>query len=191
MNTLNRKRVLAFDLHPLCFGFVVTEGPDELIDWGVRSFRGGANAVKTPMSKRLASLIDEYRPNALLVRTPRAGISRRANLIAKLAAARHLPVRTLSLDAIREAFPHTNRNKHEIAKAVAEREPIYGIAAHTAFLKSAVAALQPEDLEILRDARRKSLYNVSDESLDEYLAFTQVMIGLINRLDLYKEFRAH
>jgi len=85
----------------------------------------------------------------------------------------------------------TKATQEEIAKAVAEREPIYGIAAHTAFLKSAVAALQPEDLEILRDARRKSLYNVSDESLDEYLAFTQVMIGLINRLDLYKEFRAH
>ena len=115
MNIPHPKRVLAFDLHPLCFGFVLTEGPDELIDWGVRSFRHGANAVKLPMSKRLASLIDEYRPNALLVRVPRAGISRRAKMIGKLAAARRLPARTVSLDAIRKAFPHSSRNKHEIA----------------------------------------------------------------------------
>jgi len=32
---------------------------------------------------------------------------------------------------------------------------------------------------------------VSDESLDEYLAFTQIMIWMLNRLDLYKEYRAH
>src|SRR5207302_9254538 len=100
MNTLHRKRVLAFDLHPLCFGFVVTEVPDELIDWGVRSFRHGANAVNVPMSKRLASLIDEYRPDALLVRAPREGLTRRSKMIAKLAAARRLPVCTLSVNAI-------------------------------------------------------------------------------------------
>ena len=123
MSPVLLKRVLALDVHPLCFGFVLTEGPDQLIDWGVRSFRHGGNAVKVPMSKRLASLIDEYRPNALLVRTPGAGISRRAKMIAKLAAARRLPVRTISLDAIRGAFPHSNRNKHEIAKAVADRYP--------------------------------------------------------------------
>jgi hypothetical protein len=79
----------------------------------------------------------------------------------------------------------------EISKAVAEGEPIYGIANHTAFMASAVATLKAGDLETLREARKESLLNVSDESLDEYLAFTQVMIGLINRLDLYKEYRTH
>ena len=44
-------------------------------------------------------------------------------MIAKVAAARRLPVRTVSLDVIREAFPHSNRNKHEIAKAVADQYP--------------------------------------------------------------------
>jgi hypothetical protein len=43
----------------------------------------------------------------------------------------------------------------------------------------------------VREARRKSLYDISDESLEEYLAFTRVMIGLLNRLDLYKEYRTH
>lgn len=79
----------------------------------------------------------------------------------------------------------------QLSQAVAESEPIYGIAGHSAFLSSAVATLQSEDFEGLREARRKSLFNVSDESLDEYLAFTQIMIGMLNRLDLYKEYRAH
>jgi hypothetical protein len=69
-------------------------------------------------------------------------------------------------------------------------EPIYGIANHTAFMNSAVATLQPGDFELLRTARRKALSSVSNHSLEEYLAFSQV-IGLINRLDLYKEFRSH
>ncbi len=79
----------------------------------------------------------------------------------------------------------------ELDKAVAESEPIYGIANHIAFINCVIATLQPEDFDTVREARRKSLYDVSDESLEEYLAFTRIMIGLINRLDLYKEYRAH
>jgi hypothetical protein len=79
----------------------------------------------------------------------------------------------------------------DLDKAVAEGEPIYGIANHTAFINSAIATLQPEDFDKIREARRKSLYDVSDESLDEYLAFTRVMSGLVNRLDLFKEYRQH
>lgn len=79
----------------------------------------------------------------------------------------------------------------ELDKAVAEGQPIYGIANHTAFINSAIATLQSEDFDTVREARRKSLYDVSDESLEEYLAFTHIMIGLINRHDLYKEYRTH
>jgi hypothetical protein len=79
----------------------------------------------------------------------------------------------------------------ELAKAVAGSEPIYGIADRTAFQNSAVATLKAEDFDTLREARRKALYNISDESLSEYLAYTQVMIRLLNRLDLYKDYRAH
>jgi len=81
--------------------------------------------------------------------------------------------------------------QQEIARAVAGSLPIYGVAEHADFLLSAVATLQAADFDTIREARRKSLYNVSDESLAEYLAYTQIMIGLLNRLDLYKEFRTH
>ena len=85
----------------------------------------------------------------------------------------------------------TKATQDQISRAIAEGEPIYGIANHTAFTNSAIATLQATDFELLRTARRKALFNVSDQSLEEYLAFTQVMIGLINRLELYKEFRSH
>ena len=81
--------------------------------------------------------------------------------------------------------------QQQIAQAVADSLPIYGLADRSAFMTSAVATLKPEDFSTIREARRKSLYNVSDESLAEYLAYTQVMIGLLNRLDLLKEFRTH
>jgi len=81
--------------------------------------------------------------------------------------------------------------QEELAKAVAESEPVYGIADHTAFQNAAVATLKAEDFETVRQARRKSLFNISDESLSEYLAYTQVMIRMLNHLDLYNDYRAH
>lgn len=93
------------------------------------------------------------------------------------------------------AFDQQMRDKkatqQEIAQAVADTLPIYGIADHTAFINSAVATLQPGDFDTIREARRKSLYNVSDESLAEYLAYTQILIGMLNRLDLFKDYRTH
>jgi hypothetical protein len=88
---------------------------------------------------------------------------------------------------VREKKP----SQDELNKIVADSEPIYGIADRTAFQNSAVAMLKAEDFETIREARRKALYNISDESLSEYLAYTQVMIRLLNRLDLYKDYRAH
>jgi hypothetical protein len=82
-------------------------------------------------------------------------------------------------------------SQEELAKVVAESEPIYGIADHTAFQNSAVAALKAEDFEAIRQARKKALFNVSDESLSEYLAYTQIMIRMVNHLDLFKDYRAH
>jgi hypothetical protein len=93
------------------------------------------------------------------------------------------------------AFDQQMREKkvtqQQLAQAVAGSLPIYGITDHTAFQTSAIATLKPEDFAIIREARHKSLYDVSDESLAEYLAYTQVMIGMLNRLDLFKEYRQH
>ena len=79
--------------------------------------------------------------------------------------------------------------QQQLAQAVADSLPIYGVADHTAFITSAVATLRPDDFATIREARRKSLYNVSDEALSEYLAYTQIMIGMLNHLDLYQQYR--
>lgn len=81
--------------------------------------------------------------------------------------------------------------QQQLAQAVADGLPIYGISDHTAFQTSAIATLKPEDFPTVRDARRQSLYNISDEALAEYLAYTQIMIGMLNHLDLYKQYRQH
>jgi hypothetical protein len=93
------------------------------------------------------------------------------------------------------AFDQQMRDKkvsqQELAQAVADSLPIYGVADHTAFQRSAIASLKPEDFATIREARRKALYNISDESLAEYLAYTQIMLGMLNQLDLFKEYRLH
>jgi hypothetical protein len=93
------------------------------------------------------------------------------------------------------AFDQQMRQKkatqQQLAQAVADSLPIYVVADHAAFMTSAVATLRPEDFATIREARRNSIYNVSDESMAEYLAYTQIMIGMLNHLDLYKEYRHH
>ena len=49
--------------------------------------------------------------------------------------------------------------------------------------------LEAGDLESLREARRRSITGVSDEALAEYFAITRVMLGWVNRLDLYRDLR--
>jgi hypothetical protein len=124
MKTSRPKRILALDVHPLSIGFAVLEGPDRLLDWGVRSFRHGVNAVKVPMSRKLACLIDEYQPDALLVKGTPNGTARRVKMIAKVAAMHHLPVRAVSGDSIKRAFPQSTQNKHQMAQAVADHFPL-------------------------------------------------------------------
>src|SRR5438445_13626979 len=63
----NEKRILAIDLRSRSFGFAVFEGPTRLLDWGVRSFRHGVNAVKIPAAEKLSGLMDEFSPSAIVV----------------------------------------------------------------------------------------------------------------------------
>jgi hypothetical protein len=68
---------------------------------------------------------------------------------------------------------------------------LWGVAGDKEFAQSAIALLQEEDLPVLREARRKSIYGLSDEALHEYYALSLVLLCVINRLDLYKEVREH
>jgi hypothetical protein len=67
--------------------------------------------------------------------------------------------------------------------------PFLEIGGHTRFVESAMATLTEMDLPAIREARRLALRGISDESLEEYFAFTAIIQGVMNRLDLYKEYR--
>ena len=72
---------------------------------------------------------------------------------------------------------------------VEESPPFIEISDHVRFIESAMATLTEADLADIREARRNSLHAVSDEALDDYFTFTAIIQGVMNRLDLYKEYR--
>jgi hypothetical protein len=66
----SEKRVLALDVHPRSFGFIVFEGPNRILDWGIKSFRPGVNAVQISAAEKLVALFDEFTPSAVVIREP-------------------------------------------------------------------------------------------------------------------------
>ncbi len=65
------------------------------------------------------------------------------------------------------------------------------VAGVEGFQDGAIATLTEEDIPVLRQARRRSITGVSDEALYEYFALTKILLGLVNRYELYKQFRIH
>src|SRR5207253_1434500 len=62
---LDTKRVLALDLRPRSFGFVIFENA-ELLDWGVKIFRNLAGRM-IPAGHKLAPLLSEFQPSVVLL----------------------------------------------------------------------------------------------------------------------------
>jgi hypothetical protein len=123
----DQKRVLALDVRSRSFGFAVFEGSSRLLDWGVKSFRSGVNAVKHPASEKLFALLDEFNPSAIVIREPRPGRKNtRTSLFAtmqRVATSRKLPVRFVSRETVQKAFRATSRTRYRIACSAAERLP--------------------------------------------------------------------
>jgi len=63
-------RILALDLHPRSFGYVVVENSSRLLDWGVSSYRGKYDAANVLVCKRMRQLLDLWRPAALVLHNP-------------------------------------------------------------------------------------------------------------------------
>src|SRR5438093_13718924 len=80
----NQLRVLAIDPSSRGFGFVVLEGPDKLVDWGVKSARQNKN--KQCLAK-IGELIEFYRPDLLAVENCVGKSSRRCERIQRLLSA--------------------------------------------------------------------------------------------------------
>jgi hypothetical protein len=121
------KRVIALDVHPRSFGFVVFEGPNRMLDWGVRSFRTGTNAVKIPAATKFLALLDEFRPSAVVIRERLARSTARQPrmlaIIERQARRRRVPVRRVSRRDVNRAFVGFESNKYEVASALALQFP--------------------------------------------------------------------
>jgi Holliday junction resolvasome RuvABC endonuclease subunit len=121
-------RVLAIDPSVRGLGFAILEGPNQLIDWGVKE-------TKTDKKRRSLKLVDElieqYRPIVIVVEDYEAKGSRRCRRvkaliadISKLAAKKRVKVRKFSRLKVKQTFSGAGAsNKYEIAVAIANRFP--------------------------------------------------------------------
>lgn len=130
MNPLspNRTRILAIDPTTSGFGFAVLEGPDFLVDWGIKETQDDKHAQ---CLKLIGTLIARYQPDMIVTENPSGKRSRRCArvraLIASIVAlARERTCRTRSFTRaeVYKPFPHVDKpNKHRIANAIAEQFP--------------------------------------------------------------------
>jgi len=125
---LEHKRVLALDLRPRSFGYVVFEGPDQLLDWGVKIFRDLAGRP-VPAGKKFAPLLAEFQPSIVLLKTNVwQRVRRKSHLEDVLDTIQHegqdrVAVRLISPERILRIFPGGVHNKDELAARVATRIP--------------------------------------------------------------------
>jgi len=122
----NEKRILAIDLRSRSFGFAVFEGPTRHLDWGVRSFRQGVNAVKIPASEKFAALMEEFSLSAIVVQKDFFESKKKTCMrdgLLKQAEGHRIPMRFVTRRAVRSAFVGSNRNKYTIAAALVKQLP--------------------------------------------------------------------
>ncbi len=123
----NELRVLAIDPCHRGLGFVVLEGPERLLDWGMR-LAEGTDAEKNAACVAIArNLIDQYRPHALAIEDCSGEDSRRCararellEAIRKTAREKRIKVVDFSPERVRRAFAP---KKDMIAAAIAGRFP--------------------------------------------------------------------
>jgi hypothetical protein len=118
--------VLAFYPHARGFSYVVFEGPLSLVDWGMSDVSAKR---KTPMClRRLALLLDQYRPDAVVIREmPQGRLAKLSEAITKLVESQRIVVAAVSRDRIREAFAALGSpTRYAIVQAIAKQIPVLG-----------------------------------------------------------------
>lgn len=118
------KRILAVDPCTKGFGFAILEGPENLIDWGVKEVNG--NDKNARCVERIEDLIAYYQPDIIVVEDFTGKGSRRCvriqdliRDIARLAEQKRLRARRFSRSSVRESFSQFGAStKNEIATAI-------------------------------------------------------------------------
>src|SRR6266487_4130483 len=107
-SSIQNQRVLAVDPYDQGLGFAVLEGPEELIDWGLKHAENRSGACYTEF---LAKLIRRYDPDILITEDG-----------ARQGSSRHRETRLL-LKRNRRLVSGISRAIAEAAKAMDRREP--------------------------------------------------------------------
>jgi hypothetical protein len=120
--------VLAFYPHARGFAYVVFEGPLSPVDWGMSDLPVKEKAQRC--LKRLAMLLDRYKPDVLLMREVSQGptMKRLAHLlraIEELAEGQGIVTAAISRAEIREAFAYLGSpTRYAIVEAIAKHIPV-------------------------------------------------------------------
>jgi len=124
MNAERDDLVLAFYPHARGFSYVVLEGPLSLVDWGMSDIPAKR---KTPMClRRLSFLLDQYRPDAVVIRQISQGrLTRLSDAITAFVKSRRIIIAVVTRDRIREAFAYLGSpTRYAIVRAIAKQIPV-------------------------------------------------------------------
>jgi len=127
MANLFLQRVLALDLRSSRFGYVVYEGPNDLLDWGIRKY----GAKKRLLKRVLLRLHSFLMPSVILVRKAAARDEKdRREIRSAYRMLRTFGKRVvISVHSVNEPsrrrffFSEGKLNKHDIARMVSDRFP--------------------------------------------------------------------
>jgi Holliday junction resolvasome RuvABC endonuclease subunit len=120
------KRVFSIDPCTRGFGFAILEGPEKLIDWGVKEARTNKNEESLRLIRQL---LTRYEPDVIVVEDYARKGSRRCRRvqdliegITKLAAEAKIKTRSVSHAEVNMAFASQGAvTKYQIATAIAQK----------------------------------------------------------------------
>ena len=121
-------RILAIAPSTRGFGFALLEGPNTLVDWGVKSVEGDKNAGSIA---RVKAMIAHYEPGIVVLEDALAKPVRRAprireltKRIASMSKRRDISVSLLKREQVRRVFFGVAQGtKYALAQLIAERFP--------------------------------------------------------------------
>ncbi len=126
-------RVLALDIRARRLGFVVFEGPDRILDFGVRFFASSRDCSSHAAlaARKVAGLVLYFRPDLILLRgNSRRSLRNRPARHRALEAIRtelhslHVPVIFIRESQVQHHFKKLGKlNRYQIAESLAARYP--------------------------------------------------------------------
>jgi hypothetical protein len=128
MKVNKRDLILAFYPHARGFSYIIFEGALAPVDWGMSDVPFKAKAAAC--LRRLEILLDQYRPDALLLREMPHGRGKGAfaellGTMSELAKSRGVTIAMVSRKHIREAFAYLGSpSRYAIVEAIAARIPL-------------------------------------------------------------------